>query len=86
MKYFEEKNGALIFRENGETVKVEGWVENSLRVRGGILTDISEESIALLPSKPLSPEITMDTTGRDIRECALELLDTLKTRWGRGRR
>ncbi len=36
--------------------------------------------------QPLSPEITMDTTGRDIRECALELLDTLKTRWGRGRR
>ena len=27
MNYFEEKDGALIFRENGETVKVEGWIE-----------------------------------------------------------
>mgnify|MGYP002510287195 FL=1 len=60
MNYFEEKNGALIFRENGETVKVEGWVEDSLRVRGGILADISEESIALLPSPPLEPAIEIE--------------------------
>ncbi len=60
MNYFEEKDGALIFRENGETVKVEGWVEDSLRVRGGILADISEESIALLPSPPLEPVIEIE--------------------------
>lgn len=60
MNYFEEKNGALIFRENGETVKVEGWAGDGLRVRGGILADISEESIALLPSPPLEPAIEIE--------------------------
>lgn len=81
MKYFEEKNGALIFRENGETVKVEGWAENSLRVRGGILTDISEESIALLPSKPLSPEIKIEERRASIANGKIKAVLEVQT-WG----
>lgn len=81
MKYFEEKNGALIFRENGETVKVEGWAENSLRVRGGILTDISEESIALLPSKPLSPEIKIEERRASITNGKIKAVLEVQT-WG----
>lgn len=48
MGYFEEKNGSLVFRENGETVMVMPWGKDSLRVRATILCDISEDSIALL--------------------------------------
>ncbi len=81
MKYFEETNGALIFRENGETVKVEGWAENSLRVRGGILTDISEESIALLPSKPLSPEIKIEERRASITNGKIKAVLEVQT-WG----
>lgn len=81
MKYFEEKNGALIFRENGETVKVEGWAENSLRVRGGILTDIPEESIALLPSKPLSPEIKIEERRASIANGKIKAVLEVQT-WG----
>ncbi len=81
MKYFEEKNGALIFRENGETVKVEGWTEDSFRVRGGILTDISEESIALLPSRPLSPKIKIEERRASITNGKIKAVLEVQT-WG----
>lgn len=48
MKFFEEKDGSLIFRENGETVMITPWGTDSLRVRARILSDIGEESAALL--------------------------------------
>ena len=81
MNYFEEKNGALIFRENGETVKVEGWVEDSLRVRGGILADISEESIALLPSPPLEPVIEIEERRASITNGKIRAVLEVQT-WG----
>lgn len=81
MNYFEEKNGALIFRENGETVKVEGWVEDSLRVRGGILADISEESIALLPSPPLEPAIEIEERRASITNGKIRAVLEVQT-WG----
>ena len=31
MQYFEERDGKLIFRYNGETVQVEAWGQDSLR-------------------------------------------------------
>ena len=48
MNFFEETNGSLVFRENGETLMVTPWGENSLRIRSTILSDIEEGSIALL--------------------------------------
>lgn len=81
MNYFEEKNGALIFRENGETVKVEGWAADSLRVRGGILDDISEESIALLPPQPLSPEIKIEERRASITNGKIKAVLEVQT-WG----
>ncbi len=81
MNYFEEKNGALIFRENGETVKVEGWVEDSLRVRGGILADISEESIALLPSPLLEPTIEIEERRASITNGKIRAVLEVQT-WG----
>lgn len=48
LQFFEEKDGNLIFRENGETVMVTPWGENSFRVRAAFLGEIEEGSIALL--------------------------------------
>lgn len=47
MQYFEERDGKLIFRYNGETVQVEAWGQDSLRVRSRVLGEISEECSAL---------------------------------------
>ncbi len=48
MQFFSEENGALIFRENGETLKIEPWGKDSLRVRSVILGELSDYSAALL--------------------------------------
>lgn len=53
MNFFEEKEGSLIFRQDGETVMLTPWGENSLRVRSAILSDIDEDSgvFLTLPSQ-----------------------------------
>lgn len=62
MKFFEEKNGSLLFRSNGETVILTPWGPDSLRVRSSILSDIEEGSAALLDPLPSQAAITMDET------------------------
>lgn len=56
--FFEEMDGSLIFRENGETVMVTPWGADSLRVRAVFLGEIEAGSAALL-----EPE----DTGRAVR-------------------
>ena len=53
MNFFEEKDGSLVFRENGETVLITPWGADSLRVRSAILGDISSYSAALLEVPPV---------------------------------
>ena len=57
MQYFEKQGNALIFRQDGETVRVEPWQKDSLRVRGTLLSEIEEGSIALLDPEPMEAEI-----------------------------
>lgn len=59
MRYFEEKDGSILFRENGETVMVTPWGKNSLRVRSRILDDIGEESGALLAPEQTETKIVL---------------------------
>ena len=47
MRYFEDMDGKLIFRDNGETVQIEVWGKDSLRVRSRMLGDIKDEYSAL---------------------------------------
>lgn len=56
MGFFEMSGNNLIFRENGETVMLTPWGDNSLRVRAAILQDINEENGALLDLEPISQE------------------------------
>lgn len=57
MYYFEEQNGSLLFRENGETVMITPWGPDSLRVRATMCGQISDESDALL-----EPEVKSEAT------------------------
>ena len=52
-----KQGNALIFRQDGETVRVEPWQKDSLRVRGTLLSEIEEGSIALLDPEPVEAEI-----------------------------
>ena len=54
MGFFEQEEKKLIFRENGETVWVEAWGRDSLRVRSAMLSDVAEGSVALLDTAELS--------------------------------
>lgn len=48
MKFFTDENGKLIFENNGETLQVEAWGENSLRVRSRMMGEILDTDYALL--------------------------------------
>lgn len=60
MRFFEEVNGSLLFRENGETVMITPWGENSLRIRSTILSDIEDGSVALLEPVKTNAVIQID--------------------------
>lgn len=60
MNFFEELNGSLICRENGETILIEPWLKNSFRVRAGLLSDLQRGEIALLPPEECGTQITME--------------------------
>lgn len=51
MRFFERNNNSLIFRENGEILRIDPWGDDGFRVRSTFLGDINEESIALLEAE-----------------------------------
>lgn len=60
MNFFEKRGDSLIFRENGETVMITPWGQNSFRVRATILEEIQDNSVALLEPKKLEPMIQIE--------------------------
>lgn len=62
MNYFEINEGKLVCRQNGETLIIEAWGDNSLRVRARLVHEIDEQlNFALLDSHSLNkPDITID--------------------------
>ena len=60
MNFFEKQGDALLFRQNGETVKVEPWMGDSLRVRAGLLSDLEQGSVALLPKEETPVKIEIE--------------------------
>ena len=57
MRFFEETEGGVIFRENGETVRIRAWGRDSLRLESVYLGEIPEDSAALLPQEPQPVEV-----------------------------
>ena len=44
---FKKDNGALVFQRAGETVRIEGWGKDSLRIRSTMLRSFTEQDWAL---------------------------------------
>ena len=53
MRFFEQNESELIFRENGETLVITPWGPDSFRVRSAFLGGIKEGSAALLDVDPV---------------------------------
>ncbi|KRF42273.1 hypothetical protein [Paenibacillus sp. Soil787] len=47
--FFTVEDGKLIFENNGETLQIEAWGENSLRTRSRMMGEILDTDFALLP-------------------------------------
>jgi alpha-D-xyloside xylohydrolase len=50
MDFYSIEDGKLIFENNGETLQIEAWGENSLRVRSRMMGEIIDTDYALLPN------------------------------------
>lgn len=51
MDFYSIEEGKLIFENNGETLQIEAWGENSLRVRSRMMGEIIDTDYALLPNR-----------------------------------
>ncbi|MBR4812517.1 MAG: family 31 glucosidase, partial [Lachnospiraceae bacterium] len=67
---FYEENGALIAKRQGETLRIEGWGENSLRVRATMQTDFTENDWALTEAVPASAAVVTIGREEDGNPCA----------------
>ena len=59
MRYFEQAGSALIWRNKGETLVIEPWGADSLRVRAALQGEVIDTRFALLDPQPTEPEITI---------------------------
>ena len=67
MNRFREENGALIWSKNHETVLIQPWGKDSLRVRSTISPEISDTLWALLNPISLKPRIEINDAGAVIQ-------------------
>ena len=54
MNYFEQNDQKLIWRNHGETLVVEPWGSNSIRVRAALMREVKDDRFALLEPEPCS--------------------------------
>jgi len=66
MHYFEIENDSLVFRTDGEILKITPWGNNSLRIRSRVMDEISEDNIALLSVPLIQPLIDIGETTASI--------------------
>ena len=57
---FTEENGALIARSRNETIRIEGWGNNALRVRTTLLKKLPDDAHALTENVAHSAKVTID--------------------------
>lgn len=60
MSFFEQSDHSITWRGDGETLRVESWGPNSLRVRATPSGEILDTDFALLPPEPSRPKIAVD--------------------------
>jgi len=64
--YFEEKDGALLYRYDAERLIIEPWGENSFRVRATKLAKMPEEDWALQEKKTGNSQVTINQYSAEI--------------------
>ncbi len=62
MALLQEENGKLVYRFDGETLVIEPWGKNSLRVRSRIFGEPEDTRYALLEPEPVQPVIRVGET------------------------
>ncbi len=82
MSFFEACGNSLIFRENGEILKIEAWGKDSFRVRSRFLGDLEDGSIALLEPELTEVQITIHEWDAEIRNGNIRAVIDVQ-RWGR---
>jgi alpha-D-xyloside xylohydrolase len=60
MDVFEIDGSQIVWRGDGETVVIEPWGGNSLRVRAAVMSDVLDTDFALLPQPPLEVSIDVE--------------------------
>jgi alpha-D-xyloside xylohydrolase len=58
---FEVRDDAVVWRGDGETLQVQSWGPDSVRVRSRLMGEVLDTDYALLP--PESAEISVDVDG-----------------------
>lgn len=60
MRDFDVSAGRVVWRGDGETLVVQAWGRNSLRVRSALLSDVVDTDFALLPPGPAEAQMIVD--------------------------
>ena len=60
MDYLAKEGNAIVFENDGETLRIEPWGENSLRVRAAVMREIKDTDYALLPAAETPAKIQID--------------------------
>jgi alpha-D-xyloside xylohydrolase len=72
MTNFYQEEHCLLFSLNGETLRIEPWGRDSLRLRATCLPQVRADwASALLPPRPIPPEIQMSASSAVIRNGAI---------------
>ena len=67
-----QEDGAFVWRQNHETVRIEPWGKDSLRIRATLDAQIRDNLVgALLPPEPESAEIVISGASATIRNGAI---------------
>ncbi len=78
MRYFEQKNHSLIWRNDGETLMITPWGRNSFRVRSAMMHEPEDTDFALLPPQEESvSEISIDDSCASIQNGYIKAMVTL---------
>ena len=64
MDYLAKEGNAIVFENDGETLRIEPWGENSLRVRAAVMREIKDTDYVRLPKRRRRFRSTMRFTVR----------------------
>lgn len=71
MSFFEAHVDRIVWRGDGETLVVQAWGPDSLRVRAARSSDVLDTDWALLPPRPAAPEVLVEGDTATVRNGAI---------------